>query len=133
MFDLTRIHSRVANSAASRADFHQLLSRPSGEGNRTGQKNTMPWRLIAVWSVLVTNSPASSATRPAVTMYSSRSSRSSTRGKWSRYSAAGCTRTKSCGPGLRTGTVVQEFLYPDRFGEGLAQAEIFRAEGIQLG
>ena len=32
--------------------------------------------------------------------------------KFSRYSGFGCTRTKSCGPGLRTGTVVKSFFTP---------------------
>src|SRR5215472_4768271 len=112
MLALTRTQLRIANSAASRAERHHSRSLPSGDGRRTGQKKTVPCRLMQVNSVLVTNSPASSGTRPAVTMYSSLSSFNSMIGKFSRYSGEGCTLTKSGALGLRTGTVVKSFFTP---------------------
>src|SRR5258708_1180135 len=112
MLALTRTQFPMASSAASRAVRHQSNILPSGAGSLTGQKNKVPCRLIAKNNVLVTNSPLSSGTRPAVTMYSSRSSFSSMIGKLSRYSGLGWTRTKSCGLGLRTGTVVSSFFTP---------------------
>ena len=45
-------------------------------------------------------------------MYSSLSSLSSMMGKFSRYVGSGCTRTKSCGLGFRTGIVRRSFFTP---------------------
>src|SRR5262245_55299370 len=112
MLAFTRTQPDMASSAASRAERHHSICFPSGGGSRTGQKNRVPCRLTAVYNVLVTNSPASSGTRPAATMYSSRSSLSSMIGKLSRYAGLGWTRTKSCGLGLRTGTVTRNFFTP---------------------
>ena len=68
MLAFTRTQSDMASSAASRAERHHSICLPSGGGSRTGQKNRVPCRLTAVYNVLVTNSPASSGTSPAVTM-----------------------------------------------------------------
>ena len=93
------------------------MSLPSGLGSRTGQKNSVPCRLIARYSVLVTNSPVSSGTRLAVTMYSSRSSFSSMIGKFSRYSGPSMDPHEILRAGLAHRDRGQELLDPDRLGE----------------
>src|SRR5262245_54885907 len=48
MFAATRTQLFTAMPAASLAVLFQSLSLPSGAGNRIGQRNKVPWRLIAV-------------------------------------------------------------------------------------
>jgi len=69
MLAFTRTHCPIANSAASRAERHHSIGRPSGSGSRTGHRNTTRCRLMAVNNVLQANSPASSGKRSRATMY----------------------------------------------------------------